>query len=88
MGCKNVKYINLDEEDLQYLVKHTRLNEAQVKVNFQKFLKKHPDGKLNRESFGEMMRICYPHTDSTNIENHIFRVYDVNKVCIVQSKEF
>jgi len=87
MGCSQGKTI-LQRDDLQFLVKNTSLDQCQVKVSFEKFSKKHPDGKIDRDSFREMMKICYPHSDTENLENHIFRMYDENQDGIIDFREF
>ena len=79
MGCAAGKCV-VEEEDLMFLIKHTDLDERQVRTYYGQFLKKHPDGKLDRTSFREMMNICYPKAVTDSIERHIFRMYDDNQV--------
>ena len=44
----------------------------------------------NREAFGEMMATCFPAAvaDRDNIEEHIFRMYDDNKVGFETSEDY
>ena len=79
MGCAGGKCV-VEEEDLRFLIQHTDLDESQVRMYYGQFLKKHPDGRLDRTSFREMMNICYPRADTGDIERHIFRMYDDNQV--------
>jgi len=87
MGCANGKQV-LAEEDIQFLVKYTNLEEEQVKEHYDNFIQKHPKGRLDKKSFEEMMNICYPESDKDNIEKHIFRMYDSNKDGIIDFREF
>ena len=80
MGCVSGKNI-LDEDDLSFLMSHTKMEEEEVRRRYARFIKNHPDGRLDPESFQEMINICYPLADKENIEKHIFRLYDYNQVC-------
>jgi len=44
----------------------------------QNFVARHPDGKISKKEFSEMMRQCYPDVDMGKVEKHIFRMYDAN----------
>ena len=48
------------------------------------FVSQHPGGELDREAFREMVGTCFPAAVAGrgNIEEHIFRMYDDNKVDI------
>jgi len=78
----------VEEEDLRFLIQHTDLDESQVRMYYGQFLKKHPDGRLDRTSFREMMNICYPRADTGDIERHIFRMYDDNQDGFIDFREF
>ena len=70
----------LREQDLTFLVQNTRLQEDEVRASYKQFIRQHPDGLMDRETFREMMRDCYPSADIGNIETHLFRMYDDNEV--------
>ena len=88
MGCVNGKKVILEEEDIQFLVKYTNLKEEEVKDHYESFISKHPKGKMDQKSFGQMMKLCYPESDKDNIQKHIFRMHDSNQDGIIDFKEF
>ena len=73
MGCVNGKEALLLEDDIQFLVKYTDLEEEQVKEHYETFVENHPKGKMDKKAFSKMMNICYPDVDKDNIQKHIFR---------------
>ena len=50
----------------------------EVDRQYENFLTKHPDGKISKKEFSQMMRQCYPNADTDKLEKHIFRMYDTN----------
>ena len=59
MGCKNGKPV-LRPEDKEALAKASGLSETEIEVKFEAFLKEHPDGKLRRKDFREMIsQACF-----------------------------
>ena len=54
MGCKNGKPV-LRPEDKEALAKTIGLSQDEVETKFEAFLKDHPDGKLRKKDFREMM---------------------------------
>ena len=54
MGIRNGKPILLPEH-LEFLVKTSGLTEADVERKYESFLKEHPDNKINRNVFKEMI---------------------------------
>jgi len=87
MGCINGKAF-LKEEDISYIANNTAMDMDAVERQYQNFLTKHPDGKISRRSFHEMMKECYPGTDTEKLERHIFRMYDTNKDGHIDFREF
>merc|ERR1711988_1695828 len=77
MGCINGKSV-LTEEDIDFIAKNTAMDRNKVEAQYQNFLTQHPDGRISRKSFHEMMKECYPGTDTEKLEKHIFRMYDTN----------
>ena len=63
----------VSESDLQFICKNTDMTEDQARNSFAKFMENNPDGKMTRESFREMMKLCYSGADNRNLEKHIFR---------------
>jgi len=85
MGCTHGKTMlaPLAEEDLSYLVLNTQMQEDQLLANYRQFIKKHPDGGMDRETFRKVMRDCYPRAHTADIETHLFRMYDDNEVMMM-----
>ena len=85
MGCSASSHRahgkrTLREADLSFLVQNTRLQEAEVRASYRQFIRQHPDGMMDRETFRQMMRDSHPSADIGNIEAHLFRMYDDNEV--------
>ena len=87
MGNKNAKAV-ITDEDLDFISKHTAANRDDIKQQFDNFLVKHPDGKIDKGEFKEMMKTCYPDAKAENLENHIFPMYDFNGDGHIDFQEF
>jgi len=87
MGCINGKSV-LTEEDIDFIAKNTAMDRSKVEAQYQNFLSQHPDGRISKKSFHEMMKECYPGTDTEKLERHIFRMYDVNDDGHIDFREF
>merc|ERR1719347_1960573 len=59
-----------------------------VERQYKNFLTKHPDGKISQESFNDMMKECYPGTDTERLGKHIWRMYDTNQDGHIDFREF
>merc|ERR1711935_799991 len=77
MGCVNGKPV-LSDADLEYIVKNTSISRGQIDDQYENFLEKHPDGKITKRNFRDMMQACFPESDIAKLESHIFRMYDKN----------
>jgi len=78
----------LTEELCDSLVKSTRLPADQVKELFESFLEDHPDGKVTKEVFREMMKETHKDKDISKMEGHMFRIYDTNNDGSIEFNEF
>lgn len=87
MGCVNGKPV-LTEEDLEFIAQHTAITREEVDQQYENFLRKHPDGKIRKKDFRNMMQTCYPNTDTEKLEKHIFRMYDSNGDGYIDFREF
>jgi len=87
MGCINGKSV-LTEEDIDFIAKNTAMDRTKVEAQYQNFLSQHPDGRISKKSFHEMMKECYPGTDTEKLERHIFRMYDTNDDGHIDFREF
>jgi len=87
MGCKNGKPV-LREEDRKALAETSGLSEDEVGVKFDAFVKDHPDGKLRKKDFRDMMSQALPKKDAGKLEKHVFRIYDTNGDGYIDFVEF
>jgi hypothetical protein len=74
----NSKKRLLSDEDLEFIVKNTSISRGQIDDQYENFLEKHPDGKITKRNFRDMMQACFPESDIAKLESHIFRMYDKN----------
>ena len=49
----------VSEADLEFICKNTDMTEEQARDGFASFMENNPGGKMTRESFREMMKLCY-----------------------------
>ena len=87
MGCSNGKPV-LTQADRDYIARQTSASSAEVTEKYEEFLKAHPNGSISKEEFSNMIRTCYPGTDTEALEKHIFRMYDTNNDGHIDFKEF
>ena len=87
LGCVNASPV-LSQEDLDFIADHTAIARDEIDQHYDNFLSKHPDGKVTRRGFANMMQACFPSRDTTQLESHIFRMYDSNGDGHVDFREF
>ena len=87
MGSQNGKTVFL-EADRDELARTSGLSREAVTEKFQLFMKDHPDGRLTRSNFKEMMSQALPEKDASKLEKHVFRVYDTNGDGHIDFQEF
>lgn len=87
MGLRNSKP-ELRDEDLAMLCKTSGLGEEAVREQFDAFVLHHPDGKMKKEDFKNMLAKAMPDQDASKIEKHMFRIYDANDDGHIDAVEF
>ena len=87
MGNKNGVPV-LRDEDIQFLKESSGMDENQIKQDFEKFIKDHKNGKMDKASFTKMLDKALPGKKSEKMVPHIFRVYDDNKDGFIDFTEF
>lgn len=87
MGCVNGKPV-LSDEDLDFIANHTAVSRDEVDIQYQNFLSEHPNGKITRREFRNMMQACFPDANTDKLESHIFRMYDTNGDGHIDFREF
>merc|ERR1712181_2716 len=88
MGNKDSAPV-LRDEDVAVLCESSGLTEEDVREQFNAFITEHPNGKMKKKDFGEMMKKALPQRDDADkMEKHMFRVYDANDDGYVDFVEF
>jgi len=88
MGNKDSAPV-LRDEDVAMLAETSGLGEEDVREQFNAFITEHPNGKMKKKDFGEMMEKALPQRDDADkMEKHMFRVYDANDDGYVDFVEF
>merc|ERR1712055_876904 len=87
MGSKNGKPV-LTEDQAEALAQSSGLTVDQVKEQFEAFKTEHPNGKMKRKDFKEMMSKALPKKDADKMEKHVFRIYDSNDDGYIDFVEF
>ena len=75
--------------DLDFIARHTNCESREVVARqYEKFLEKHPDGKMTKVAFKKMVRTFFPQRNASELESHIFRIYDPDGDGTIDFKEF
>ena len=56
MGCVNGSPL-LDEKDLEFIATYTAVTRDEVDRQYENFLTKHPDGKITKRDFRQIMQV-------------------------------
>merc|ERR1711872_1157503 len=87
MGSKNGKPV-LTEDQANALANSSGLDVVQVREHFDAFVAEHPNGKMKKKDFREMMSKALPKKDASKMEKHVFRIYDTNNDGYIDFVEF
>lgn len=87
MGSKNGKPV-LTDENAAALAQSSGLDVVQVREHFDAFVAEHPNGKMKKKDFREMMSKALPKKDAGKMEKHVFRIYDTNDDGYIDFVEF
>ena len=87
MGQLQGKYV-LTERDISYLSSNTSLSKDDIRTRFDQFLLQHPDGKIAKDDFAEILHACYSNCDIKKIEDYVYRMYDQDRDGWIDFKEF
>jgi Ca2+-binding EF-hand superfamily protein len=87
MGQKNGKPV-LTEEQAESLAASSGMDASQVREQFDAFVAEHPNGKMKKKEFREMMTKAMPKKDASKMESHVFRIYDSNNDGVIDFVEF
>jgi len=87
MGSKNGKPVITDQQ-VQDLSRSSGMTEDQVRESFNAFVGEHPNGKMKKKDFTEMMQKALPKKDANKMTKHVFRIYDENDDGYVDFPEF
>ena len=78
----------LREEDVRSLQEASGKEEEEIREFFAKFLEDYPDGKIQAGGFKHIMENIIPHKSHDKLEQHVFKVYDVNGDGVIDFTEF
>jgi Ca2+-binding EF-hand superfamily protein len=56
MGCVNGKPV-LTADDLEFIANNTAISRDEVDRQYENFLTQHPDGKITKREFRQMMQV-------------------------------
>merc|ERR1712012_635565 len=87
MGSKNGKPV-LTDDQAQALANSSGLDVVRVREHFDAFVAEHPNGKMKKKDFREMMSKALPKKDAGKMEKHVFRIYDTNNDGYIDFVEF
>ena len=87
MGSSHGKY-KLTSHDLHYLCKYTGMRKHDIKVRFEQFCRKYPDGKIPKDEYISILNDCYRTTDVAHLEQYVLSSYDMNGDGWIDFKEF
>jgi len=87
MGNKNGTPV-LRQEDIEVLCSSSGLDEKQVRECFESFVSAHPNGRMKKGDFREMMEKALPREDAKKMEKHVFRLFDTNNDGSIDFTEF
>jgi len=77
-----------NQDSIDFIVEKTQATKEDVEAYQENFLQQYPDGKIDKKGFSAMMKTGFPDEDIDKLENHIFRMYDINNDGKVDFKEF
>ena len=79
---------NISQEDLTYLLAHTKYDKRTICTWYQEFQIDCPDGNLTIERFKNYYNNFFPSGYATEFCEHVFRGFDIDKNGIIDFKEF
>ena len=78
----------LTKEDLDFLMKHTHLDETGIKEWYEGFRRDCPSGRLTQQDFFDMYKMFSPDGNAENFCRHVFRTFDTDNNGYVDFIEF
>ena len=75
----------IQDADLDFIGKHSKLSNEDVKKHFTGLLS---DGRVDKEVFKKVVEMCYPDLDTERLEKHIFKVFDEERVGLIEFRKF
>jgi len=70
---------------------HTGMGEDMIKEHYSRWIKQHPDGKMDKHSFKEMIGAGFPGfsgEQKKKMVKNVFRIYDTNQDGYIDFEEF
>ncbi|KAL3226842.1 hypothetical protein MRX96_024669 [Rhipicephalus microplus] len=82
------KAVELTNEDLEFLKKHTDYDDATIRDWYAGFKQDCPTGKLSRAKFLEIYRMFFTTGNPEKFCDHVFRTFDADNNGHIDFKEF
>merc|ERR1719250_237389 len=75
--------------DMKVLEEHTHLTKEEIRETFSKFRDASKGGdSINRRKFSDIMHQCFPRTHKTELEDYVFKLYDIDSNGVIEFEEF
>ena len=87
MNCFK-KRSKLPQQDLDYLVEHTRYTEEVIKEWYKSFLKDFPNGRVTKVKFVHAFKMMFPNGNAERFCEQVFDEYDSDGKGGIDFKEF
>jgi len=78
----------LTDELVREISQSSGIEEKLVRTQCSTFLQEHPDGKMDKAEFKDMMKLALPTLDIKKMETNLFRMFDTNNDGFISMKEF
>lgn len=88
MGCSSTKAVELTNEDVEFLKRHTDYEESTIRDWYSGFQQDCPSGKLSRSKFLELYKMFFTTGNPERFCDHVFRTFDADNNGHIDFKEF
>ena len=87
LSLKRKNHASCPEEDMEAILRATRLSQEGVEEQYHQFLKSHPSGTMDPASLRAMLREALPGADTTRLAHHVWRILDTNQDGVIDFRE-
>ena len=87
MGNKGGKIV-LTDDIVSQISLSSGIDPAGVRTQCENFLKEYPKGCMDKKAFRKFIKIALPKINADKMEEHLFRMYDINMDGLISMEEF